>query len=194
MNYKIGDKFIIQISEIYKTDPGNRYVGTEQQDKPVELYRIKGFGSLVLDENGLDKLEKYDSVANSTSIDIMLEQKYREGLNDAWEAAKKIAEIREEIGSVLTSEVFAEHTASEVISEIKAYEEQKKAEEEEIKVGDEIESFGQKSIVTGLSGYADTTISAITNTGYGVKYEPSDVKKTGRHFDIEGILKDMREE
>ena len=43
--YKKGDKFIIEIGEVI---PGH---GT--------LYRIKGFNTLVFDEHGLNKLERY---------------------------------------------------------------------------------------------------------------------------------------
>ena len=50
---KVGDKFIIEIGEVFKgawTD--NVYV--------ENLYRVKGFNSLVFDDNGLNKLEKYE--------------------------------------------------------------------------------------------------------------------------------------
>lgn len=50
---KVGDKFIIEIGEVFKgawTD--NVYV--------ENLYRVKGFNSLVFDDNGLNRLEKYE--------------------------------------------------------------------------------------------------------------------------------------
>lgn len=43
----VGDKFIIEVDKIFSS-------GTKI------LYRIKGFNSLVFDENGIDKLEKPD--------------------------------------------------------------------------------------------------------------------------------------
>lgn len=45
----IGDKFIITI--------GDR---AENEQSGETLYRIKGFKSLVFDENGIEKLEKYE--------------------------------------------------------------------------------------------------------------------------------------
>lgn len=59
----IGDKYIIEIESIYGqsiTVPA----GTNPEDVkppkgPGKLYRIKGFNSLIFDENGLSKLKKY---------------------------------------------------------------------------------------------------------------------------------------
>lgn len=47
--YKVGDKFIIEIDEIF-------------ENKGKTLYRIKGFNSLVFDKNGLNKLSRYVKV------------------------------------------------------------------------------------------------------------------------------------
>ena len=41
---KVGDKFVIEISDIFKSEDG------------TELYRIKGFNSLVFDSEGIRKL------------------------------------------------------------------------------------------------------------------------------------------
>lgn len=51
--YKVGDKFIVEIEEIYNGD-------LVKHEEHMHLYRIKGFNSLVLDEYGLDKLQKYE--------------------------------------------------------------------------------------------------------------------------------------
>lgn len=45
--YKAGDKFIIEIEERVSVNAD-----------PKELYKIKGFNSLVFDEDGLDRLER----------------------------------------------------------------------------------------------------------------------------------------
>ena len=55
MKYKVGDKFLIEIGEVYSN--GLPFV---DDNEPCTLYRIKGFKSLVFDENGLDKLEKLE--------------------------------------------------------------------------------------------------------------------------------------
>lgn len=50
--YKVGDKFIIEIAEVYE--------GATSEP----LYRIKGFNSLVFDKDGLDKLEEVPDKKN----------------------------------------------------------------------------------------------------------------------------------
>lgn len=54
--YKVGDKFIIEIAEVYE----NVFSGVDIFEAATSepLYRIKGFNSLVFDKNGLDKLEE----------------------------------------------------------------------------------------------------------------------------------------
>ena len=52
--YKVGDKFIIEIAEVYE----NVLNGIDALATSELLYKIKGFNSLVFDENGLDRLEE----------------------------------------------------------------------------------------------------------------------------------------
>ena len=54
--YKVGDKFIIEIAEVYENVLNDIDVFEAATSEP--LYRIKGFNSLVFDKNGLDKLEE----------------------------------------------------------------------------------------------------------------------------------------
>lgn len=54
----IGDKFIITIGD-----------KAENEQSGETLYRIKGFKSLVFDENGINKLEKYDEKGTQEIID-----------------------------------------------------------------------------------------------------------------------------
>lgn len=49
MSYCVGDKFILEIVDVHNG---------ESSDK--KLYRMKGFNSLVFDDNGLRKLEKVE--------------------------------------------------------------------------------------------------------------------------------------
>ena len=55
MKYNVGDKFVIEIGEVYSSG-----LPFANDDEPSILYRIKGFNSLLLDENGLDKLKKLE--------------------------------------------------------------------------------------------------------------------------------------
>jgi hypothetical protein len=55
MNHKVGDKFVIEIGEVYSNG-----LPFADDNEPCTLYRIKGFKSLVFDENGIDRLEKLE--------------------------------------------------------------------------------------------------------------------------------------
>lgn len=125
--YKVGDKFIIEIGEEYYYKEPTETI--EQINSPGILYRIKDFNSLVFDENGLDRLEKYeddnikkyaavgayfldllerpldfvDSKEKAEEILIGIKDaNYEKGLSDAWEFWKKLQsiEIREDGVSV----------------------------------------------------------------------------------------------
>lgn len=86
----------------------------------------------------------------------------------------------------------------EAISKIKAYEEQKK--KEEIKVGDEIEYKLFNDTVKGVvlqdfnngEGYKVLCSNGCGQIVYNIK--ENKIAKTGRHFDIDEILKAMRED
>lgn len=58
---KVGDKFIIEIESVCGKLNGNEFSEDEEylRGNP-RLYKIKGFNSLVLDDNGLNRLEKYE--------------------------------------------------------------------------------------------------------------------------------------
>ena len=138
---------------------------------------------------------------------------YQRGLNDAWEAAKKIFGYEmdggiplNEIGKVFgyaedaifcTADIIRHNTASEAIAKLKAYEEKQKADDE-IKVGDEVafhHDDGRPDTVVvvtyiGQDGFIDGM------DGRGTQYahkNPTKWTKTGRHFDIGKILEEMKE-
>ena len=119
---------------------------------------------------------------------------YEDGLNAAWECIRKIwsmsayerAEIFHDKNCVL------EHTASQAIQMIKEYEEKGKTDDE-IKVGDEVDHDGLKSVVVKVWQDCVCTISQVGTT---LSYtDKSVLKKTGRHFDeIEELLKQLQGE
>lgn len=67
MSYKKGDQFVIEIGDVL-TDANNERV-----------YKIKGFRSLVFDDNGLDRLGKF--IPNP--IESARKAGYRKGYKDA---------------------------------------------------------------------------------------------------------------
>ena len=122
---------------------------------------------------------------------------YQKGLEDAWEAARKIVTMpdRDFINSDILDldpgeSIFTKYAASKAIAKLKAYEEQKAVDE--IKVGDEvIDKDGDKTIVTNIHGELFDGLFYDGSTMSDMFLE--DVEKTGRHFDIDKILEEMKE-
>lgn len=137
---------------------GKKYI-IELEDKPVcvfdedtqtffpRLHRVKGFNSLVFDQNGLDKLTPYtapdmeqvredafkngyDAACKDIDIKSKINAAYRKGLEDAWEVVKKLARMDTDTSESITG-YFGLHnimhnlTASEAIEKIRQYEQEK---------------------------------------------------------------------
>lgn len=171
------------------------------------LWRVKGFNSLVFDEDGLSRLEELNSDYINEHFGDLQDTAYQRGLDDAWEAAREIADmwnridndellaifgITERIGHSTIRSLFEKQTANEAMLELEAYEEKQKADGE-IKVGDEVRLCRHKVpyIVTSCDGDDDTYILMTMNGGF-IKAEKYNVRKTGRHFDIEKLLEAMK--
>lgn len=56
--FNVGDKFVIEIGEKFY----QQWQKGADMSKPSILYRIKGFNSLVFDDNGLQKLKRIEDV------------------------------------------------------------------------------------------------------------------------------------
>lgn len=118
---------------------------------------------------------------------------YQKGLSDAWEAARKIANMpygEEEKAFGSGGWAFVEkHTASEAIEKIRQYEQEK-----EFKVGDEFENeSGKKFVVLKMNGKEiDRYIDSDGKT-YLMSAKYTVMRKTGRHFsEIASVLEQMR--
>ena len=60
---EIGSKYVIEIEEVYVT--------SSTDGNPQRLYRMKGFNSLVFDEEGLKKLIPFEQYKLQLLTDIM---------------------------------------------------------------------------------------------------------------------------
>lgn len=158
-----------------------------------------------------DEIEELNSDYINEHFGDLQDTAYQRGLDDAWEAARKIADMWEtmdnddlletfgvtaKIGESVIGTLFKKQTANEAMLELEAYEEKQK-EEDEIKVGDEVafhHDDGRPDTVVvvtyiGQDGYIDGM------DGRGTQYahkNPTKWTKTGRHFDIAGILEEMK--
>ena len=172
--YKTGDKFVIEI-------------GAERLGDPI-LYRIKGFNTLVFDDNGLDKLERYDADAKANAD---YNSGYEDGLRDAWECEKRIYDMtgkerKECFCRDSLYQLMTELTASEAIAKLKEYE----AKQAEIKVGDEIINEGDKGVVTCVN--RDVCDVIWFDGSVNEAFEKRNLRKTGRHYDIDSILEQLK--
>ena len=168
--HKVGDKFIVEIDNIMSSRKG-------------EAYGVKGLKTLVFDDCGLGKLERYNDAVHTRT--------YEDGLADAWEAARKITcnkddgglcaeELCEIFGTVRPSNAMVDNTPQEAIAKIKEWEDSK-----EIKRGDEmvhVMDVNEKMIVTYIAVDNDF-IHGINRTGdlYSCA-DPANWRKTGRNF------------
>ena len=187
--YKTGDKFVIEI--------GSERLKVGDKEAPI-LYRIKGFNTLVFDDNGLGRLEQ---VNGGPTLRDAYDEGYEKGLRDAWGCAKTIAnfncgEIYARFGVSFTAEVLDKFSASEAENRIVEYE----AKQSEIKVGDEVK-IDNDSIGVATSIWDDRVSGVITVDGEEGKQgyvfnliDKSRYVKTGRHYDIDSILEQLRGE
>jgi hypothetical protein len=124
---------------------------------------------------------------------------YQKGLSDAWEAARKIASDNAGqnysiFGQHFTVEILNTHSASEVIEEIRAYEQAQKEKEEQIQVGDEVDAPFGKAIVVNIDSVAKKIWVMYANGRSGFDFFKNAPTKTGRHFpEIAEVMRKMKE-
>lgn len=119
-----GDKFIIEIDEVFRSENGK------------QLYKIKGFNSLVFDEVGIEKLNKYDKIKERKAAHDL---GYEHGLEEAWAAAGKIeneipiADLNKIFKSDLPGDIYSNFAPSRAMEIIRRYEKEK---ESAVAIGD----------------------------------------------------------
>ena len=137
-----------------------------------------------------------DENVRTNTFTKKLKEAYNNGLNDAWECAKKIYDFS---GGEL-SEIFPEskeipfysYSASEAIARIKEYEEQQKQDtKEKIKIGDEVTWSQMDGTGIVIQKANKETIIVLSTCMDGLlRTEESKVVRTGRYFpQIAEVLK-----
>ena len=184
--YEVGDKFIIEIDKIYANTTNH---GCEK------VYRIKGFNSLVLDENGLNQLQRCNEyLFTKDDYDMAMKDGYIYGLNDMWEAITLISglyqkDIEDIFGYKTLNDVTKYNSAEDFIKKIKDYDKQRKSKEF-IKIGDEVINKDRKGIVIDTFSLPFDNKEQCVTILFGARVSSlhlKEVEKTGKHFDIPWI-------
>jgi hypothetical protein len=191
------------------------------------LWRVKGFNSLVFDEEGLSRLEELNSDyinehfgdlqdtayktkcgycneyqrgfedGKKTPSELASNAEYQRGLNDAWECGKKLAWTAKYGGyGERLSDVFGrddtfdfyDYTPNEAIEKLKAFEQK----QDKIEVGDELTAYSGVKCIATVADYENDIFYVLFSDGSSGKRDVKTLKKTGRHFDIQKILEEMR--
>lgn len=185
MKYKVGDEFIVKIKEVMDSDNGT-------------LYR-SNFNTLVFDEYGLDKLQKYDEVKERLElIDELKLVERNKGMMDAWELVKKLADMpfqeRADIfgyccNGITVTDVLRDFTPQQALAKIEAYE-----GSNAIKVGDVVYADDEPDSFGVVTWFVDDKYAYVLwdDGSSGFQEDISDIHKTGRHIDISNLLEQIR--
>ena len=184
-------KYIIEI----ENEPFGR------NDDPViphgmdELYRAKGFKSLVFDQNGLDKLTPY----TEPDEDEIRQMAYEE----AWEFAKQVSIMKpEDKRDLWGTDKYNTINFGYSYAEAKAKYDKWEKEKDCIRVGDElINHIGRPYVIYHIDRDTQSAYGIdVINREYPLQQEvfPTEnytPNKTGRYFpEITELVKKMREE
>ena len=202
--YKAGDKFIIEIEDVL-------HIESDKGFWVEPWYMVNGMEGIFFNEDDLDSLDRYDKDAYeegraegslegySRGVNEHMNDIYEQGLNDAWECARKLVHSRApeewdvmcDLFSVERGrqcDIIAKTNASEAIEKLRDYE----AKKDEIKVGDEV--IDSNEILFVVTKVDMDTATVMNCVGHSYPLWKSGLKKTGRHFPIEDILEQMRGE
>ena len=180
----------------------------QDRKKKLEAEYQRGFEDGKKEAESSEAIERAKADAFNKGMlykEEKISEAYQRGLEDAWEAARKIADmwtridndellaifgITERIGYSTINSLFGKQTANEAMLNLEAYEEKQEAADK-IEVGDEVEvlNSGNKYLIAWFAG---TSLCGFAHDGVTCRLQPSDVRKTGRHFDIQSILEAMK--
>jgi hypothetical protein len=179
------------------------YTRVEQVDDLEELnsdYINEHFGELQDDAYNKGYAQCQDDY--SDALKHAKDTAYKKGLEDAWEAARRIVvdtdhgglalgTLSEIFGTQSYSYIMRENTAQQAIDKIKAYEDGKHSDR--IEVGDEVRTRdGAPNHTFLVTKVTDSHVYGISYDGSWNYWTKDEVTKTGKHYDIASILEAMR--
>ena len=175
------------------------------------MYSTKNNIKTQLDKAYKSGYEDAKSELGQNAIDLAHEESdraYQQGLEDAWEAAKKIAIMDTETTENITGyfglfRIMENLTPMQAIEKIKAYEEYKgKQKQDTIQIGDEIVKGNAYVVVTYISPEDEWNGFLLNEGNHGKQGQGytcmsnfNGWRKTGRHFpQIAEVFSEMRGE
>ena len=210
--YKVGDKIVMEITDkisvmgepwyvlseatsIFETHLGKAAepLGTYTEPLEAKIRRQAAEITRLLAENK----ELKEDFEKSKRVNLNMGRVA--GQNEAWNLARKIfsmeVNVIEDIfiktGAWNLGTVLNNYTYQEAAAKVAEWEKGK----DEIKVGDVLEDMASskvKCVVTNI--YPGNMAYLVFNDGSAGMHELENMKKTGRHIDIDGFLKQIGEE
>ena len=208
--YKVGDKIVLTVSDVNEKAYYSYYVfnnndlilwepSTDKYAKPLSTYTEPLEAKIRRQAAEITRLlaENKRLKAENGNVIWEIEQAFDRGCNEAWELVRKIFDMEtNDIEDIFIEEdawnlgtVLNNYTYQEAAAKVAEWEKGK----EEIKVGDVLEDIyvsKVKCVVTNL--YPDNMAYSIFGDGTAGMHELNNFKKTGRHIDIDGFLKQIR--
>lgn len=183
--YHKGDKFIVEIKEVINSDNGT-------------LYR-SDFKTLTFDDNGLDKLQKYEQpTISEDTLEMERMKALNDGRNEVWELTKKlwylgIYKCKEIFGYEFTIDIIEHFTPQEALVKLEAYEKEQEKARQKIMVGDIVVlEDGTKGVVMDEDG-VDNVVIFTENGCIEAWMNKKYITKTGKHIDIQSLLEQIKE-
>ena len=177
--YKVGDKVVMEITDKVEVMEEPNYILSD---------------ATVVNQGYIDKAAE--------PLSTYIEQARAEGQNEAWELARKIylpdgfegfapSELEEIFGGDNTDWIVGGHSYPEAAAKVSEWEKAK----EEIKVGDILEDIADRSVkCVATNLYPNNMAYLVFSDGSAGMNELDNFKKTGRHIDIDGFLKQIGDE
>ena len=152
------------------------------------LWRVKGFNSLVFDEEGLSRLEELNSDYINEHYGGLQDEAYQRGLEDGkWKAEDGCDGCKYYEDTSLTnpcSECSRGH-----VDHYKPL-----SDPDRIEVGDEVEWNGIVIVITRFCEDGEFNLcDGIGQDGRVFRVLAEDVRKTGKHYDIKSILNAVKQ-
>ena len=174
--YKVGNKVVMEITDKVEVMEEPNYILSD---------------ATVVNQGYIDKAAE--------PLSTYIEQARAEGQNEAWELARKItcqpinggfnrSEFEEIFDEGYISDIFEKYTYTEAAAKVAEWEKAKA----KIKVGDVLEDIYDRNVkCVATNMYPGNMAYLVFYDGTAGMNELDNFKKTGRHIDIDGFLKQI---